>query len=71
VSTFKLKHGPRIAGRFSRNEGPLSVMVDRLRERGPDAAALFLQDQIGLGHRRRSILDLAPTHTGSPALRGR
>src|SRR5262245_6106457 len=36
-------------------------MADRLRDRGPDAGGLFVQDRVGLGHRRLSILDLSPT----------
>ena len=39
----------------------LAAMTDRLRARGPDASGMFLQDRIGLGHRRLSILDLAST----------
>jgi asparagine synthase (glutamine-hydrolysing) len=41
--------------------GKLHAIADRLRDRGPDAAGLFVQDRLGLGHRRLSILDLAPT----------
>src|SRR5215208_4424235 len=36
-------------------------MSERLRARGPDAGGLFLQEQIGFGHRRLSIRDLSPT----------
>jgi len=32
-------------------------MSESLQRRGPDASGLFLQDRIGLGHRRLSILD--------------
>ena len=37
----------------------LSAMAARLGQRGPDAAGLFVQDGLGLGHRRLSILDLS------------
>jgi asparagine synthase (glutamine-hydrolysing) len=39
----------------------VEAMCERLRPRGPDAGGLFLQNQIALGHRRLSILDLSPT----------
>jgi asparagine synthetase B (glutamine-hydrolysing) len=35
-------------------------MNDSMRARGPDAEGVFAQGRIGLGHRRLSILDLAP-----------
>src|SRR3954463_16759896 len=35
----------------------LSLLVDR----GPDGCGIFLQNSVGLGHRRLSILDLAST----------
>jgi asparagine synthase (glutamine-hydrolysing) len=41
--------------------GQLAAMTDSLRARGPDAEGIFLQDGIGLGHRRLSILDLTST----------
>jgi asparagine synthase (glutamine-hydrolysing) len=34
-------------------------MIALLRHRGPDAAGLYLDDHIGLGHARLSIIDLA------------
>jgi asparagine synthase (glutamine-hydrolysing) len=40
---------------------PLAAMAGTMRDRGPDAGGLFLQERIGLGHRRLSILDLSPT----------
>src|SRR5947209_4013661 len=40
---------------------PLDQMLRPLRRRGPDAMGTFVQQTIGLGHRRLSILDLAPT----------
>jgi asparagine synthase (glutamine-hydrolysing) len=38
----------------------LSKMTASMRARGPDAAGVFAQETIGFGHRRLSILDLAP-----------
>jgi len=43
------------------NGGALQAMTDALRDRGPDSGGLMLQDQLRLGHRRLSILDLSPT----------
>jgi asparagine synthase (glutamine-hydrolysing) len=36
----------------------LKRMTDTLVHRGPDGAGYFFQDNIGLGHRRLSIIDL-------------
>ena len=36
----------------------LERMTDRVRHRGPDSAGYYLNGQIGLGHRRLSIIDL-------------
>ena len=36
-------------------------MMDPLEPRGPDAGGVLVQGNIGLGHRRLSILDLADT----------
>lgn len=41
--------------------GTLATMTHRLRDRGPNAAGIWQQDGIGLGHRRLSILDFNPT----------
>src|SRR3954470_12353534 len=38
----------------------LSNAVESMRSRGPDAAGFFAQGPLALGHRRLSILDLAP-----------
>lgn len=35
-------------------------MAERLRHRGPDDAGLWTQGNVGLGHRRLSIIDLSP-----------
>ena len=40
----------------------LEAMRDVLKHRGPDGEGLYLKDNIGLGHRRLSIVDLALGH---------
>jgi asparagine synthase (glutamine-hydrolysing) len=37
----------------------LSSMCDRIRHRGPDDYACYIDDEVALGHRRLSIIDLA------------
>jgi asparagine synthase (glutamine-hydrolysing) len=39
--------------------GTILGMVQRLEHRGPDRGGIYLQGQVGLGHRRLSILDLS------------
>src|SRR5919198_2629651 len=39
----------------------LTRMAQRLAHRGPDDSGLYLQDAVGFGFRRLSILDLSPT----------
>jgi asparagine synthase (glutamine-hydrolysing) len=39
----------------------IEAMLAALRPRGPDAGGTFSQDRVAFGHRRLSILDLAPT----------
>lgn len=39
----------------------LGRMTRLLAHRGPDAEAFFVRDNVGLGHRRLSIVDLTPT----------
>jgi asparagine synthase (glutamine-hydrolysing) len=39
----------------------VSAMLKPLAQRGPDAAGLYAQQSLALGHRRLSILDLVPT----------
>ncbi|WP_395077872.1 asparagine synthase (glutamine-hydrolyzing) [Flavobacterium sp.] len=39
------------------NENQLIKMRDSLEHRGPDDAGIFIQNNIGLGHRRLSIID--------------
>ena len=36
----------------------IKKMTDRLAHRGPDDAGIFVNGQVGLGHRRLSIIDL-------------
>jgi asparagine synthase (glutamine-hydrolysing) len=54
-----------ICGVISNREGAdvslISAMLARLAKRGPDAAGVYAQQTLALGHRRLSILDLAPT----------
>jgi asparagine synthase (glutamine-hydrolysing) len=40
--------------------GSLPAMVEVLRPRGPDAGGVFAQQCVAFGHRRLSIIDLAP-----------
>ena len=58
-----------IAGLISKNglldESHLRQMTDRLAHRGPDADGLFMQNGVGLGHRRLSIIDLS-SHANQP-----
>src|SRR5947209_18719371 len=39
----------------------LSRATQSMHSRGPDAVGTFVQGPVGFGHRRLSILDLAPT----------
>src|SRR4051794_32512673 len=39
----------------------LSELTKAMQPRGPDAAGFFAQGSLGFGHRRLSILDLAPS----------
>src|SRR3954465_456394 len=53
-----------IAGIWTRGQGPvdpgrLVVLRDAMRGRGPDDPGLFLNEDVGLGHRRLSIVDLS------------
>jgi len=54
-----------ICGEYAFNAPPVdpaavTAMRDALIHRGPDDAGLFIDDRIGLGHRRLSIVDLSP-----------
>lgn len=54
-----------IVGKYSLNEPrPISLdlikqMISALHHRGPDESGIYLDDQVGLGHARLSIIDLA------------
>ncbi|HEY4135497.1 MAG TPA: N-acetylglutaminylglutamine amidotransferase [Alphaproteobacteria bacterium] len=39
----------------------VAAMNNHQNDRGPDACGMFLQDRVGFGHRRLSILDTEPT----------
>ena len=43
------------------NDRLLKSMTDVIHHRGPDGEGFFLENNVGLGHRRLSIIDL---HTG-------
>ena len=42
------------------NQGQLLKMRDALEHRGPDNAGFFIDKNVGLGHRRLSIIDTSP-----------
>lgn len=53
-----------ISGIFNLNKQPVSQhilknMSDALAHRGPDGEGLYIDDYVGLGHRRLSILDIS------------
>ena len=54
-----------IAGFSWRDERLVKTMMDTLRHRGPDDEGFFVDDDVSLGHRRLSILDLSAA--GPPA----
>ena len=41
----------------------LSAMMDRIKHRGPDAEGKYIDDQVALGHRRLSIIDISEAGT--------
>ncbi len=54
-----------IAGVFNFNKQPVSHqtikgMVDSMAHRGPDGEGIYIDDNLALGHRRLSILDITP-----------
>lgn len=57
-----------VENKFS--EAELHSMTDTLARRGPDASGYYMDDTVGLGHRRLSIIDLSssanqPMHSGN------
>ncbi|HBQ45373.1 MAG TPA: N-acetylglutaminylglutamine amidotransferase, partial [Thiomicrospira sp.] len=42
------------------SESRLNSMLTNLEKRGPDDGGVWLNGQVGLGHRRLSIIDLSP-----------
>ena len=57
-----------IAGIFKLNQEPvyeqeIKSMNNALAHRGPDGEGIFVENNIGLGHRRLAILDVS--HKGS------
>src|SRR4051812_1019382 len=52
-----------IAGFYSKEKlfsaDDLQVMIETLSHRGPNAKGCFMDDIVGLGHRRLSIIDLS------------
>ena len=42
------------------NKKNLQLMTQCLRHRGPDNISYYINNQLGLGHNRLSILDLSP-----------
>lgn len=44
----------------STNPDRITKMLTKLESRGPDDQGIWTQDQVGLGHRRLSIIDLSP-----------
>lgn len=58
--------GTVVPSRHALDENTFAALTDRLRHRGPDASGYWLQRvnggawQVGLGHRRLSIIDLSP-----------
>lgn len=44
------------------NQEILKRMADSLKHRGPDDEGFYIKDNLGLGHRRLSIIDLAGGH---------
>lgn len=54
-----------IAGKINLNKSPVSQeeikkMIDKINHRGPDDEGIFIENNIGLGHKRLSIIDLSP-----------
>ena len=41
------------------DDSTIQKMVDQLHHRGPDGSGIYIDEHIGLGHARLSIIDLA------------
>lgn len=54
IAGFTRFHG------LSGGQSTLETMGEAIRHRGPDAAGTYLDDAVGLHHRRLSIIDLSP-----------
>lgn len=54
ITGFYMARGHSVPGMET-----LKKMTDSLSHRGPDGEGMFQEDEIGLGHRRLSIIDLA------------
>src|SRR5580658_1899596 len=44
------------------NPRTIQAMLDSIRHRGPDDEGVYLASNVGLGHRRLSIIDLSSGH---------
>ena len=51
------------SGKIERKKEIINKMMDRIVHRGPDMAGDFLSDEIALGFRRLSIIDLSEDGT--------
>ena len=49
--------GPRLKG----DRSTLSAMLERIRHRGPDADGIWYEENVWLGHKRLSIIDVSET----------
>ena len=50
-----------ITGYFGKGDSQiLKQMNETLRHRGPDDEGFYLDEKVGLGHRRLSVIDLTP-----------
>ena len=43
----------------TRHASAIRLMTNRIAHRGPDAEGVYVDDQVALGHRRLSIIDLS------------
>ena len=62
-----------IAGKVDRKGVPRSAiqkMIDTLAHRGPDDEGVFIDQTVGLGHKRLSIIDLGGGHQPMSAIDG-